>query len=380
MSKKIFFIKTILWLIFFTLFIAAGYGVFFAWRINEIEKQIDVDRDTNTSILDTFKGLASREEINLKGIGDGRINILLLGVAGDGKPGKFLTDTIILASINTKTKQVALLSIPRDLYVSVPDENLSAKINTVYQYGLGKYEGDEAKAILPVQKTIEDITSLRIHYWTVLDFDGFRKAIDAIGGVNITNERDIYDPRYPGPNYSYEIFELKKGLHHLNGDTALKYARMRHNDPEGDFGRAKRQQQVLQATKNKIFSTGTLLNVVALNDLFNILGNNIKTNIDSGEFGNMLRLIKELDTNNIANVVLDAWNPESLLKVSHVFFGDLRSFILIPRVGNWNEIRWRNHTPFRMTPTQQGLKTGNLVSLQIDERLIMELELTVGES
>lgn len=338
MGSKKNFVQLILWAFLIVLLIGAAYGSFFVWKINKIENKVYADRNGSASVFDTFKNLTSINENVLRGAESGRINILLLGIPGAGKPGQNLTDTIMIASLNTKTNQVALLSIPRDLYAEIPEVKLQAKINTVYQYGLNQYSNDRSKAIEPVKKTIENITSLDIDYWAVINFDGFQKAIDAIGGINIMNERDIYDPRYPGPNYSYEVFELKKGFYRLDGKTALKYARMRHNDPEGDFGRTKRQQQVLQATKNKIFSTGTFLNALALNELLNTLGDNIKTDIDSKELGGFLKLATKLDTNNIANAVIDAWKSESLLRVSHIFYGDIRTFVLIPRIGNWNEV------------------------------------------
>jgi LCP family protein required for cell wall assembly len=244
----------------------------------------------------------------------------------------------MVASLNTKTSQTALLSIPRDLYAENPETKTDAKINTIYQTGLSQYPDDYLKAARPIIKTVENITSLKIDYWVVLNFQGFREVIDAVGGINITNERDIFDPRYPGPNYSYETFKLDKGFQHLDGATALKYARMRH-DAQGDFGRAHRQQQVIQATKNKIFSTGTFLDPIALNKLFNALGENMKTNIKPSEFGDFLELIKKTDTENINNAVIDAWNENSLLIVSHVFYGDTRSFVLVPRIGSWKEIQ-----------------------------------------
>ena len=263
---------------------------------------------------------------------------MVLSVARRGNPRKILIDTIMIASLNLKTNQVALLSLPRDLYAAVPDAGFETKINAIYQAGLNNGKNESA-AIDPLLKTIESITSLNINYYAVLNFDGFKKIIDAIGGINITNERDIYDTRYPGANYSYETFELKKGFQHLDGDLALKYARERHNDPDGDFGRAKRQQEIIQAAKNKAFSGNTLFNVFALNNLFNALGDNLKTNISSQELEAFFELSQELDTNNITNVTIDAWNKDSLLKVSHIFYGDTRAFILIPRVGNYSEIQ-----------------------------------------
>ncbi|KKP80225.1 MAG: hypothetical protein UR78_C0002G0011 [Candidatus Moranbacteria bacterium GW2011_GWF2_35_39] len=311
------------------------YGAFFIWKITNTENKINIKNENTVSFLDTFKNIVSPGKINLQGMDQGRINVLLLGIAGQGKPGRNLTDTIMIASFNTKTGQTALLSIPRDLFVEVPENNYTTKINTVYEYGLQTFPSDEENSMEPIKKVIENITSLDINYWVVMNFDGFQKAVDAIGGINITNEYDIFDPRYPGPNYSYETFELKKGFHHLDGATALKYARMRHNDPKSDFGRAKRQQQVMQAIKNKIFSTGTLLNPVAINQLLNTLGENVKTNIASSEFADFVALIKNLDTNNINNVVLDAWKKDSLLRGSQI----TGISALIPRVSNWSEIQ-----------------------------------------
>jgi len=133
--------------------------------------------------------------------------------------------------------------------------------------------------------------------------------------------------------------KIKKGLHKLDGSTALKYARERHDDPEGDFGRAKRQQQVIQAAKNKVFSNKTLFNPFAINNLLNTLGDNIQTDMSLEEMDSFLKLAKNLDTQNINNSVVDAWKEDSLLKVSHIFYENSRAFILIPRIGNYTEIQ-----------------------------------------
>jgi LCP family protein required for cell wall assembly len=337
--------KSRLWKIFYWLFLiillgSIAYGLFFVIKINATSKKIVItlNNDVDLSLLDTLKTIATSDASRLKSQ-DEKINILLLGTAGVGKAGKNLTDTLMIASINKATKQVALLSLPRDLFVIVPELKAQMKINSVYQYGLSAFSENQNQAAELVEKTIEEITDLPINYYVILNFSGFEKIIDSVGGINIMNELDIYDTRYPGPNFSYETFELSKGFHRLDGATALKYVRERHNDPEGDFGRAKRQQQVLVSTKNKIFSVGTFLNPFKLNELLNALENNIATNIQPDELIGFLELVKKLDTQNINTVVIDAWNKESLLKVSHVFYGDLRSFILVPRVGNWSEIQ-----------------------------------------
>ena len=322
------------------LLVGVAYGSFVFYKIYSVSKKINIEVNTEKpSFLETAKSLMTKpDEINLKNT-DGRINILLLGIAGKGRAGTNLTDTIMVASLNLKTNQVALTSIPRDLLVTIPGTFTQTKINAVYQIGIGAASNDQREGAKEIVATVEGILDQPINYFIILNFAGFEKMIDSIGGINIMNERDIHDASYPGPNYSYETFDLAKGFYHLDGATALKYARERHDDPEGDFGRAKRQQQIMQSTKNKIFSPETMLNVFALNNLLDALGENIITNIGSDEIKSFYDLTKKLDTQNINNVVVDAWNKESLLKVSHVFYGETRAFVLVPRVGNWSEIQ-----------------------------------------
>jgi len=302
-----------------------------------VEKKMSIENESS-SVLSNVGSLISSLIPNdrklLKGEEDDRINILLLGKAGKGKPGENLTDTIMIMSIDTKNKKIGLFSLPRDFYVNIPKTSYYTKINSIYQYGITSKD-----EVGPIKKTIEEITGNPIHYFMILNFDGFKKIIDDIGGINVAVERDIFDSTYPGPNYSFETFEIKKGLHLMNGETALKYVRERHDDPEGDFGRAKRQQQVMQSAKNKAFSLKTFLNPITLNNILNDLGDNIKTDIGMDEIEGFIDLSKKCDTQNIANVVVDAWKKDSILKVSHVLSGGIQAFVLVPRVGNYSEIQ-----------------------------------------
>lgn len=309
------------------------WGGFLFFKIYATGEKITIKNENSGTFGSVISSLVSSERKTLRGEENGRINILLLGAAGKGKPGQNLTDTVMIASIDTKNNKLALLSLPRDLYVRIPDTVSRAKINSLYQYGLHNNLGTD-----PIRKSVTEITGLEIHYFAIVDFEGFTKVIDDIDGINVMNERDIFDPRYPGPGYSYETFQLKKGFQHLDGSTALKYVRERHNDPDGDFGRAKRQQQVIQAVKNKIFSLGTFFNVIAVNNLLDDLGENVKTDIAMDELESFIALSRRVDTQNIVNVVADAWEKDSLLKISHTFFGSTRASILIPRVGSYSEI------------------------------------------
>lgn len=275
---------------------------------------------------------AHPEEV--KGYQDGRVNILLMGRAGKRYPGKNLTDTVMVLSLETRSKKAALLSLPRDLLAPIPETNNSVKINTLYQYGL--LSGDGAELI---KKSVGNITGLQIHYFATIDFDGFEKVIDTLGGIHIEVLRDIHDTRYPGPNYSYETFELRKGWQTLDGKTALKYARMRHDDPEGDFGRAKRQQQILQAVREKTLSLPTMLNPVILTGLLEDLGESVNTDITPEAARSLLPLVETIDAKTVTTVVVDAWKKESLLRVVHIDTPTGRTFALSPRSGTWQEIR-----------------------------------------
>ena len=296
-----------------------------------------IDNSQNTSFMQSVKEVVSSDRKTLRGEENGRINILLVGLAGKNYPGANLTDSIIIASIDPKTFQTALLSVPRDLYVPIPGTNSSTKINALYARSQDS-DASGKSGIDDLKKTLADITGQPINYYIALDFDGFRQIVGELGGVNIQVPNDLHDDRYPGPNYSYQTFDIKAGLQNLDGETALKYARTRHNE-DGDFGRAYRQQQILEASRTKAFSLGTILNIPKVNDLLNTLGEHLRTDIPLNELNTFVDLLKKIDTHTTVNKVLDAGKPDSVMAVSHVFLGGVRAFILIPRTGNYGEIQ-----------------------------------------
>lgn len=346
LPRKIFFWMLILF--FSALF---GIAVFLLSKSLSVGHSIQIRNDASASFFSDVKLLAvswfAQKGSPLRGEDAGRINILLLGRAGEQYPGKNLTDTVMVMSIDTASKKVALLSLPRDLYAPIPGTALYTKINSLYQYGVS-----QDTDIAPLRASVETITGQPIHYFFIIDFDGFEKTVDALGGIQVDVLRDFYDPRYPGKHYSYETFEIKKGWQTLDGATALKYVRERHNDPEGDFGRAKRQQQIIQAIKDKAFSLGTFFNIFAVSNVLDALGESVKTDMALDDMEGFLRLSKTLDTENVSSVVVDAWKKDSLLRVSHVQVGPIAAFILVPRVGNWSEIHDVSENIFRLDELQ----------------------------
>lgn len=334
-------VRILFGLIGFSLVFSLFGFVFFSWKIGEVTRLVQSDSAQKTTLSETLEGATSllsplfdSSRTLLPGEETGRTNILLLGKANEKTAGQKLTDTIMIASLDFSKKKIALLSLPRDLYAEVPEQGFSTKINALYQYDLADQTGAEI-----TKETISHITGLPIHGFIAIDYDGFIRTVDILGGVSLYVEQDLFDTRFPGPNYSYETFEIKKGWQDLDGETALKYARERHSDPEGDFGRAKRQQAILSSMKDKALSMKTFLNPVTISELIDVLGAHIRTDLSPENFRSLVALSREFDTRNISTAVVDAWKKNSLLKVSHIQVGAVRMFILVPRTGDWSEIR-----------------------------------------
>lgn len=289
------------------------------------------------SFFETLKVVGKgwlQREAPLRGEESDRINILLLGRAGEHYPGKNLTDTVMVVSFDMVKKRIGLLSLPRDLFVPIVGTDTSTKINSLYQIGLNENVGTEL-----LRESVTEITSLPIHYTILIDFDGFEQVIDALGGINLDVPRALHDTRYPGKNYSYETFSIEAGFQKLDGKTALKYARERHADPEGDFGRAKRQQAILQATRERALSLPTFLNPFTLIRFLENLGESVTTDIPPESIDRFIQIGKTFDTRNLHSAVVDAWKKESLLRVDHLDTPSGRAFLLVPRHGDWEEVQ-----------------------------------------
>lgn len=329
------------------LLLGLGYGGYFGYKLYRLQKNIvqlaptqqesDTQQETKGFIA-TARDIVTQDRALLRGEKDGRINVLLLGMGGEGHKGKDLTDTIMLVSIDPKTYQSSMLSIPRDLYVGIPESGgIHTKINAIYAFETRNNRNEVGKSFASVKKVIKKVTGQDVHYYFALDFEGFKKIIDELGGIDIEVEQDIYDTRYPGPNYSYETFELAKGFQHFDAETALKYSRVRHV-AGGDFGRAKRQQQVLVATKRKAFSLKTIANPIKITSIINVLGDNLKTDIQLREIPSFIHFAKNINIYQTTTKVLDAWSADSLLGSTHVGMGGVQAYVLIPRAKNFSQV------------------------------------------
>lgn len=265
------------------------------------------------------------------------INILLLGIPGKGHNGAELTDSILVLMARPRENKAVLLSIPRDFYVKIPDLDLGySRINAVYTYGNEyKYEGGGIELL---KKTIENVTNIRIDNYIVMDFTGFVDLVDTLEGIEIDNKEDIYDTAYPGENFTYQTFKLKKGKHVLDGDTALKYVRTRHSFG-GDFDRVRRQHEVLQILKEKTLDLNPVFDINKINKIINTLGEHIKTDLSITQIKSLYELQKK--DWQIASSFIDA-NPETgVLLESKELLGNAQADVLKPRLGvdNHTEIK-----------------------------------------
>ncbi len=252
----------------------------------------------------------------LRGEGDGRVNVLLLGRGGEGHEGADLTDTIVIASINPIQKEAALLSIPRDLYVQTSDGGYS-KINAVFanaknnalanssQSDGGRVGKAESAGFKAVEDVIQSKIGIPIHYHAVIDFEGFAKAIDTVGGVdiNVPESAAVYEGNMwlMGQHYTLNV---QQGRSHFNGIRALAYSRSRYTSARGDFDRSERQRLVMVALKDKIFSAGTYGNPLKINQLMGDFGNHIRTNLGLNEVKRLYEIGSEIPSNKISSVGL----------------------------------------------------------------------------
>lgn len=276
----------------------------------------------------------------LKGEGDGRVNVLLLGRGGEGHDGADLTDTIIVASIDPVAKEAALVSIPRDLYVPVTNQG-SMKINAVFATGKEaslrkankqtnetKKQAEEAGFTL-LEKTIEKNLGLPIHYRTIIDFQGFQQAVDTVGGVTVNAPAAVTETmRINGKNYKLDV---KPGVQQMDGFKALAYSRSRHTSPRGDFDRAERQRLVIIALKEKIMSAGTYSNPAKISSLLDTFGNRVETNFSPQDLSRLYQLGKEIPQSKMASIGLA--DPPNNYVVTDMIGGQS---VVVPRAGNGN--------------------------------------------
>ena len=290
---------------------------------------------------------------------DNSFNILLMGKPGGEHDGPDLTDTIIFSRVDIKSKRVDLISLPRDLWVESQDR----KINSVFANG----QLDGGRGIKAARNVIEEVTGQKVDYALVVDFTGFEKFIDALGGIEVEVETPFVDKEFPIAGLEddtcdkpdeelellstassqleafpcrYKTISFDRGFQKMDGQTALEFVRSRHgtNSEGSDFARSKRQQKVIDGVRNKIFSLGVILNPIKVNELYNIVKDHIEMDIPVEKFDDFIKLAQKMSDGQIKSTVIDYGSEGDErygLVINPLISEEYRfQWVLIPRIGN----------------------------------------------
>ncbi len=279
----------------------------------------------NSDVHKTFKGgtfAALTKHDPLKQDQSGVTSMLIFGNSSDdpGHGGALLADSIMVLSVNNKTKVAHTVSVPRDLWVQYGmscSNGTEGKINAVYQCALRNNGKDEQKASEAFKNKVGDILGIQIQYYAKVDYTFVRDSVNALGGVDVTiksnDPRGILDRSFDKhcPNGPYTCYNLKypNGLVHLDGEHALYLSRARNAKggyglPESNFDREINQQLIVQAIQKKALSTGTLANPLTVMNLANSLGDNITTDIPTSELQSALEALRGIGNKSIVSIPL----------------------------------------------------------------------------
>lgn len=199
--------------------------------------------------------------------------VLLLGV-DQRENDRGRSDTMILLAVNANKKSIKMISIPRDTRTEIIGKGFEDKINHAYAFGGVEMSID----------TVEHFFDVPVDYFIQVNMEGFQDIVDAVDGVTVNNDME----------FTFDGTHFPKGTITLNGEDALKYARMRKEDPRGDFGRQMRQRQIIEAVIKEGASLSTLTNY---GDIFKALGENVRTNLTFNEMITIQRNYKEASKN-----------------------------------------------------------------------------------
>lgn len=240
--------------------------------------------------------------------GGSRVNIVFFGLRGGDIAGEdcpACTDTIILLTVDPVTKTAGMLSIPRDMWVNIPGYSYS-RINTAWTLGeAAKLPGGGPGLAM---KTVSQFIGVPVHYYVQVDFGTFVSFINRLGGIDVyVEERMVLDPEGEGPDH----FVLKPGdYRHLNGKRALAYARCRDESKGcsgGDFGRAKRQQQVILAIRDKALDPAYFPELIAqAPQIYSEFSSGIHTNLSFEDALKLVGLVKDIPAESIKQGVIDS--------------------------------------------------------------------------
>ena len=237
----------------------------------------------------------------------------------------------MIVSMEKNTGKIALISVPRDLYLQMPGEAIYEKINTVYAIGNKKYDSglDYAK------KTLAYLTGIYIDYAIEVNFDAFKDIVEILGGIKVNLEKAFIESNQWGCDAMGKncmVFKIDAGEQNLNGESALLYVRSRFSS--SDFDRIRRQQQVMIALKDKILSLGILADPLKVSGIIDVLSKNIVTDVSPWQIPELIILAGKAKTDNITRKVFEN-SSEGMLYESKIN----GMYVLLPTDATFNNIR-----------------------------------------
>lgn len=254
--------------------------------------------DTFARVFETELRGSTGEPVAAPADGE-RINVLLLGVDRRANHDAILTDTMMVASLDPVGKTVSIVSIPRDL-VNIPlgnGDDYGPKVNSLMSYADAHRDQFPNGGRVVLREAIGALLGIDIPYYAQVSFSGFKRMVDAVGGVDIVVAADIDDPEFGASGY-----HISKGRHHLDGQEALDYVRSRKGKGESDFTRATRQQQVLLALRGAVTSDGSLL--WELPDLLEAVGDTVRTNVPTSVLPAFAAIADEVDDDAVVRSII----------------------------------------------------------------------------
>ncbi|OGZ61165.1 MAG: hypothetical protein A2919_01005 [Candidatus Spechtbacteria bacterium RIFCSPLOWO2_01_FULL_43_12] len=302
-----------------------------------------------------------------------RLDILVLGIRGEGDMnGGLLADTMILISFDKSKQKAAMISLPRDLYVEMPDHDVPEKIN--FSYALGEQRRRGGGGLALSKEVVRYITGVYVDHAIVVNFDAFEEIVDIMGGVEIYRDTPFYEAQQwqgegnPNSKYwylsadepagvqnegdttekddnnpddtdnteqalgQYWVFNVPKGYSVLDSEDALYYVRSRYSS--NDFDRMRRQQQVISSMRSKAFSLGVLANPVKVFDILDSLGRNVRTDMGLGDLREVITLAQDYAQVPVESALLEPME-NGLIEPGNIN----GAYVLIPKAGDFSQIR-----------------------------------------
>ena len=357
LKKKGFFRRHLKLTIFLVILLGIGGAVYFYG-----DRLVSKLTGGKSGLVDLVKTVVSEKVTPLKMDAKGRTNIAIFGTSGYDMTGSEghavhdgaqLTDSLMIMSVDQNAKNAVTMSLPRDLKVG-REACYTGKINEVFACASNNGKNEEAGATA-VMKELSIISGMEMHYYVHVNWGSLVQIVNALGGITVTVDDDIND-------YYYTGIKMKAGVPTvLDGEKALGLARARHGSVGGDFTRGENQQKVLVAIKNKIAEKG--MDIPAMINLVNVLGDNLRTNVNIEEIKTAAKVFSNFNPANIASAPLTGLSGGDLVRNASFPVGGLDISFVIPSAGVQNYTKIQQYLESKIADYSDSPATSRILVL-----------------